>query len=175
MLLGRLVRILHLDNNTSNVGNDVHAIDTAHCACMQATCRIEHGALLLSRLLFVGHFAASTILTSSLALRCTPFPWAFSIILASQCLSAAVPILADTVISAATSNPHQYGQCRLWGAVWWGGVSLISGLVVEIFGFKTAFVIYLCSAMPGAHCCSMMMITHLAPVLPDWCNSLATL
>jgi hypothetical protein len=111
---------------------------------------LEHVALLLSRLLFVGLFATSTLLTSSLALRCTPFAWAFSVILGSQCLSSAVPILADTVVSAATSDPDQYGQCRLWGAVWWGGVSLISGLVVEIFGFKAAFVSYLCSAMPGA-------------------------
>ena len=95
-------------------------------------------------------FVVSTAFRGSLALSATPFAWAMFVVLTFSALAAPVPTLADTVVSAATTDKHQYGRCRLWGAVWWGTISLVSGVVLERYGFNAAFLLYFCSSMPGA-------------------------
>jgi hypothetical protein len=94
---------------------------------------------------------ASTCLIGSLALKAHPYAWAAGLVLVSELVRSAVPTLADAVVVSATTDRHQYGRCRLWGAVAWGGVGTVSGLVIEALGFHTAYGIYVSMSLAGVN------------------------
>lgn len=106
-------------------------------------------AQLACRAVFLVSFVVSTALKASIVLRAHPFAWAALVVLAAQCTGAPISPLADAVVNAATTDGHQYGRCRLWGAIAWGGVSLASGAIIEAAGFPTAFALYAGFALPG--------------------------
>lgn len=105
----------------------------------------------------MGIFVTTTLLTSSLAFKATPFAWAAFVLLAAEAFRGAVPSLADAIVTAATTDDHQYGRCRLWGAIAWGSVSVVSGLLIEDLGFKTMFAIFAATALSGANAISRIV------------------
>ena len=101
------------------------------------------------RPLLMSIFITTTLLTASLAFKATPFAWAASVLLTAEAFRGAVPALADAIVTAATTDDHQYGRCRLWGAIAWGSVSVVSGFLIEKFGFTTLFAIFAATALSG--------------------------
>ena len=120
---------------------------------MSAFCRVPRPlAELMASMckpIFLVAFLVSTALKASLAVNARPYAWAFVVVLAYNCIGAPVSTLADAVVSAATTDSSQYGRCRLWGAVWWGSLSLLSGAMIEHFGFNAAFALYFVLSLPG--------------------------
>jgi hypothetical protein len=103
------------------------------------------------RFLLIALHVASTCLTGSLVLKAHPFAWVAGLMLATELVRSAVPTLADAVVVSATTDRHQYGRCRLWGAVAWGGIGTISGLVIEKLGFSAVFGIYVSMSLAGTY------------------------
>jgi MFS family permease len=92
---------------------------------------------------------AATFLMGIVAVKATPASVLVAAILLQAAVGAPVSVLADTAVSAATTDSHQYGQARLWGAVAWGAVSAFAGSLLQIVGFRGSFLAFFVPATLG--------------------------
>jgi PPP family 3-phenylpropionic acid transporter len=54
-----------------------------------------------------------------------------------------VPLIDNTVMDLLGEHKNQYGKLRLWGAIGWGIVASVIGLVIERTGLRWGFYSYL--------------------------------
>jgi len=54
-----------------------------------------------------------------------------------------IPLIDNTVINLLGEHKNDYGKLRLWGAVGWGVVASVIGLVIERAGLRWGFYSYL--------------------------------
>jgi len=66
---------------------------------------------LLRRTLMASVHVASVLVIGTLALRTQPFAYLLAVVLLGEVFKSPISILADAVVSAATTNSSQYGRC----------------------------------------------------------------
>jgi MFS_1 like family len=94
--------------------------------------------------------AVSTIVPVIMVFRARPFTFLMGLVLTTEALKSPVPIVADAAVASVAAGPGEYGRCRMWGAVTWGGVSAISGAILEHYGFEVSMACYLLTSSTGA-------------------------
>jgi MFS_1 like family len=94
--------------------------------------------------------SASTLVLALLVVRNRPFAFLAVVILGTEVLKAPVPILADAAVSSVATGAGEYGRCRLWGAVTWGSVSAVSGIILDQLGFSTSMLFFVLGSSTGA-------------------------
>ena len=71
------------------------------------------------------------------------FGSALAVALSMAVLNAPISSLLDSsTLRFLGDRSHEYGKIRLWGAVGWGGGSLVAGLIVQVFGDRAAFDLF---------------------------------
>jgi MFS transporter, PPP family, 3-phenylpropionic acid transporter len=101
------------------------------------------------------------ILTALLMSRTVEFHSLFMLIVLFAFFGAPIVSLADTAtMTMLGANKDRYGKIRMWGAVGWGGVALLAGIVIENFGMAWPFYGYAIGM-------SMTLLTALALKFPQ--------
>jgi PPP family 3-phenylpropionic acid transporter len=75
---------------------------------------------------------------------------ALLIFLHAFCLAPVIPLADHAVLAMLGDEKHRYGSLRIWGAVGFGGMAWIMGLVAEAVGIRFIFVAYLALMALGA-------------------------
>lgn len=78
------------------------------------------------------------------------------ILLHAFCLAAVIPLADHAVLSMLGDHKYRYGSLRIWGAVGFGGMAWIMGVIAEAAGIQTIFVAYVVLMAMGA-----WVATHL--------------
>lgn len=105
-------------------------------------------AFKLHRIIFTMAIILSTVATVGLATAST-FSSLLAITTFAQLLAAPVVVLADAAAVACCKKDTDYGKCRLWGAVSWGGLSTFTGWMVSAYGINSGFAAYTLLALPA--------------------------
>jgi len=58
-------------------------------------------------------------------------------------ISPVIPLIDNAVVDLLGGDRNRYGRVRMWGAVGWGIVAVLSGAIVERAGLKWSFYSYL--------------------------------
>ena len=91
-------------------------------------------------------FLASTAGRLAIPLAPGSFPFQLALALATEAVAAPIPVIADAAVVAAAPDADGYGRARLWGAVGWGGLSLVAGALVAAKGVGAGFAAYAAAA-----------------------------
>jgi hypothetical protein len=95
----------------------------------------------------------------------------FALVFCSSFVSSPVPPLLDSaVMQYLGPNKQDYGRQRLWGAVGWGSIAPLSGLVATKLGIKSIF--YLCAISFSPLVITRSLARSLALMLNSECSQL---
>ncbi|GAX86214.1 hypothetical protein CEUSTIGMA_g13627.t1 [Chlamydomonas eustigma] len=63
-------------------------------------------------------------------------------------LGSPVTIMADTAVTSSCTEEGEYGKYRLWGAIGWGVMSSVAGVLMDQYGIGAAFAANLILTVP---------------------------
>jgi PPP family 3-phenylpropionic acid transporter len=93
------------------------------------------------RLLFLT-ISAALLVVAGFLVATTLYQLIAIVILYALVTAPITPLLDNSVNEQLGAQRQRYGRVRLWGAIGWGIVATIGGIVVDQFGLQASFITY---------------------------------